>query len=298
MTFLLTNRSQSFVLITLILVALTIGEMLFIAPIVNAYTGTLSKCKELGITSAFEYRTASDSSPYYKADSDLFIYSDSFRIFGDIIVVNNNSEQPVVHFSNFLRRKYNINDDRITYYWNGNTGVMVVGEDIPSLKLFASDESILSSDIIVVEGLYDYIITSSREAYETFDDNWSGLAWGNSILTTMSMFSLVFFVCIAIYVIVRTVILTYLCKLLEKLGLMDVGGYWNRLERVGVSSGRIRLHYFIEIMLLNLIPIVLIVFIGLFYSFFSVIMLMFSVLDLFSVLFILKRLRRYNYETR
>ena len=203
-----------------------------------------------------------------------------------------------MHFSNYLRRKYNIQDDKITYYWSGNSGVMAVGEDIPSLKLFSSDDSILSSDVIIVEGLYDYITASPHDSYEVLDDSWSGLAWGNSILTTKSMFSLVFFASVAIYVIVRTVILMYLCKLLEKLGLMDVGGYWNRLERVGVSSGRIRLHYLAEVILLNLLPIVLIVFIGLFYSFSSVIMLLFSVLDLVSVLFILNRLRRFNRGTR
>ena len=297
MTNLLTNKFPSFCLMVLIFSILAIGEMTFIAPVFNAFAGTLSICDELGIVSAFEYRTADDSMPYYRADSDLYIYSGSSRIPGNIILVNEETEYPIIHFSQFLRKRCDIRDDSVTYLWNGKSGVMAVGTSIPSFKLLSKDSSLFSSDIIVIEGLSSYIVDSTRRSYEVFDDNWNGLVWGNSVLTSISLYRLYYYVCFFIYIIVRTSILIFLCSLLERVGLMDIGGYWYRLKRIGVSSRKIGLHYLIEIISLGCFPILLMILIGSFNFISFPVIAIFSTMDFISIFLILKLLGRLTYGT-
>ena len=297
MTNLLTNKFPSFCLMVLILSILAIGEMTFIAPIFNAFADTLSKCDELGIVSAFEYRTADDSMPYYRADSDLYIYSGSSRVPGNIILVNKETEYPIIHFSQSLQKRCDIRDDGVTYLWGGESGVMTVGAPIPSLKLLSKDSSLVSSDIMVIEGLPSYILDSPRRSYEVFDDNWSGLVWGNSVLTSVSQFRLYHYIYFTIYIIVRTLILVFLCLLFERVGLMNIGGYFYRLKRIGVSSIKIGLHYLIEIISLGCIPILLMILIGSFNFISFPVIAIFSTMDFISFFLILKILGRRTYGT-
>lgn len=292
MTCIASYKAKTYVIISFIFLLLSILEIVFVLPITGSAWNTYQYCKYNKISKTLEAWTSDLTFPYYRAESNLSIFAGDKKINGEIIIVNSSCSEPVVHLSPRLSTKYNVTSGNVTYFFDGSVTALEVGAPIPSFKLLSENTDFFSSDVIVVEGLQEYLKSSPHYSYEIFAEDEYIVAWGgNTVWTTREMFFIKLIASFIAYLFVRYITVASFCNLLEKTGLVCAGEYYVRLERIGVSSLRIRFHYLLDSVILCIPSIVtgLVAFIFFNYHFGS--LCFFWCINFFSILHILHLLK-------
>ena len=293
MTSLFSIRLKSLIICIVVSMIVFFIEGLLIFPVVSSLIGTLSVCKEYGLVTSLESWTSNKTRDFYLADSDLSVYSDGYRLKGEIVIVNNDIPFPIIHLSKYNERKYSISDSSIIEYMFGDSsGKLELGNSIESLSLFSNNSSIFNHDLIIIEGLEEYIDSAPHSSYALYNKGELRVAWGNSTITTLESY-IIKYLCIGIiYFIFKFLFIRIVFQVFEKAEIIDIGSYYRRLVRIGLPIKRVYRHYIFDAFLVCLIPFIVVIPYSFLSSIKTSVIIVLSLLDFIFVFLNLKRLRR------
>ena len=293
MTSLLSVRLRSLIICIAVNMLIFFIEGLWVFPIASSLIGTLSVCKDYGIVTSLESWTSDKTRNFYIADSDLSVYSDGYRLKGKIIIINNDISFPIIHLSRYNEKKYNIsNSSTIEYMFGDVSGELELGNSIESLSLFSNNSSIFNHDLIIIEGLEEYIDSAPRSSYDLYNKGELRVAWGNSTITTLESYLFKHFCIGALYFIFKFFLIRFVFQVFEKVGIIDIGSYYRRLWRIGLPIKRVYWHYIFDTFLVCLIPFIVVISNSIFFSIKPCAIIVFSLLNFIFIFWNLKRLRR------